>query len=254
MSFMRKRYPQTEEFFWRLIDIDTPDKCWLWKGGTIKGEYGEFPTWAGRSARKVAFEFFYKRKPLKTLEATCLNRFCCNPHHILDSGKKGAPSWNKGKGIPAEQRFWNFVDQSGGPESCWIYQGHISKDGYGSFTPSTIPERAHRFAFQLYYGPLKKGEQVLHNCPTGDNKLCVNPWHLWKGSHVDNMEDGKRKKQFHMGAGHHGAKLTESDVMLILWILRDSSFTLKDIAAKFNITTNTVWRIKQKKGWRHVSI
>lgn len=34
---------------------------------------------------------------------------------------------------------------------------------------------------------------VCHNCPLGDNKLCVNPDHLWIGTQKENNEDALQK-------------------------------------------------------------
>jgi hypothetical protein len=41
----------------------------------------------------------------------------------------------------------------------------------------------------LLRGPITDKKEVCHNCPGGDNPLCVNPEHLWIGTHADNMRD-----------------------------------------------------------------
>lgn len=89
------------------------------------------------------------------------------------------------------ERFWAKVDKS---DDCWIWTGSKKSNGYGSFAwPNREHiEYAHRVAFIISVRELGAEECVLHHC---DNRLCVNPQHLFVGSHTDNIQDMLSKKR-----------------------------------------------------------
>ena len=87
---------------------------------------------------------------------------------------------------PLAERFWEKVDRSGGPGSCWPFGGSRSGKGYGRLSvPGTHGETASRVAYRMSVGEL--GDlQVPHKC---DNPPCCNPDHLFLGTPLDNMRD-----------------------------------------------------------------
>lgn len=87
-----------------------------------------------------------------------------------------------------EERFWSKVRKTDG---CWLWTGGKNSNGYGYFavTHNWIV-RAHRIAFELTVGPVPANLHVLHRC---DVCACVNPAHLFLGTHQDNMTDKIRK-------------------------------------------------------------
>lgn len=58
---------------------------------------------------------------------------------------------------------------------CWLWQGPLDRDGYGSFFFRRQPRRAHRVGYFLQNGPIAQGMVVNHTCR---NRHCVNPQHL----------------------------------------------------------------------------
>lgn len=99
--------------------------------------------------------------------------------------------------IPQEQkeRFLKFVhpDQNTG---CWLWSGAKFKSGYGKFNVSINgfkkTWRAHRFSWLVHDKELIEGMDLCHSC---DNRMCVNPNHLWLGTRKQNLLDCKNKNR-----------------------------------------------------------
>ena len=70
------------------------------------------------------------------------------------------------------------------PAGCWLWQGPLDKDGYGSFFFRRRPRRAHRVGYFLRHGPIPSGMVVNHTCR---NRHCVNPQHLQMVTVTENV-------------------------------------------------------------------
>jgi hypothetical protein len=101
------------------------------------------------------------------------------------------------------ERFYSHVLKGPDPDSCWLWLGAISDDGYGRFwigTPNGQRAVAtHRFALVTVHGRLAaiEGSIAMHWC---DVPLCVRATlapstHLLLGTASENMADRALKKR-----------------------------------------------------------
>ena len=69
---------------------------------------------------------------------------------------------------------------------CWEWVKSKTSHGYGNFRDADKIKMAHKESYKLFVGSVPKGIFVCHHC---DNPSCINPDHLFLGTHKDNMMD-----------------------------------------------------------------
>ncbi len=67
-----------------------------------------------------------------------------------------------------------------------LWAGALSGGGYGSIWTDGSPQKTHRVAWEIAYGPIPEGKLVLHRC---NIPPCLLPWHLYLGTQADNIQD-----------------------------------------------------------------
>jgi hypothetical protein len=154
--------------------------------------------------------------------------------------------------------FWERVDKSG---DCWLWTGSKNKSGYGSVLAFGRTMTTHRVSWALTYGDIPDGLFVCHHC---DNPPCVNPDHLFLGTHQDNMDDAMSKGRMVFpyetrsrvarfpGELNPSAKLTESDVLLIKELSATTEITRKQLAEKFGVSRDAIRDVIVGRRWKHL--
>ncbi len=146
--------------------------------------------------------------------------------------------------LKSEVRFWKFVDKT---DTCWLWTGCVQR--YGQFAPhQSRAIKAHRFSWIIHYGQIPEGMHVLHRC---DNPPCVNPEHLFLGTHKDNMADMVSKGRQTLGEDNPSAKLKGVDVRAIRNRCKEG-FSGKQLSEVFRVSRSTIYAIKNRHIWKHI--
>jgi transposase len=141
-----------------------------------------------------------------------------------------------------------FVKDPGG---CWLWLASRAKNGRPRFMLAGHWIIAARLSFELYKGELPKGICACHSC---DNDSCVNPDHLWDGTHLENMADAARKGRMHCGEASAQAKLTESSVRSLYDLYATGDYSQKELGLRFGVGHSIVHGIVTGKRWKHLGL
>lgn len=154
-------------------------------------------------------------------------------------------TWSRGK-----RKEITCEEDSNG---CWNCTSHrLDSNGYPQAMREGKRELIHRLFYRQYIGEIPQGLCVLHRC---DNPRCINPDHLFVGTHKDNTMDsarkGRHKAPLLRGEEHGGSKLTEEAARSIVRLSRQGVYQ-RDMARMFGVSPSTISMIVIGKTWKHI--
>lgn len=129
---------------------------------------------------------------------------------------------------------------------CNLWTGHIGKEGYGlTYLPGCGTVSAHRLAYCQGNGLELEDIKGLHVCHKCDVRHCVNPDHLFLGTHQDNMDDmvAKGRQRTPRGEKHGSCKLSDKQVVEIRELYATGQFTQAVIARRFRVHQSNISHI-----------
>jgi len=154
-----------------------------------------------------------------------------------------------------EKRLFKHSKRNG---ECLEWKGRCNPFGYGLIKLRSkdmqgigFSTGTHRAAYLVWKGDIPENMCVLHKC---DNKCCIEPSHLFLGSHQDNMDDMKAKSRQNKRPGekHHITKFSDKDVIEIRKLWDSGEFTQSYFCRIYNVSSACICNMINRKTWKHI--
>jgi hypothetical protein len=132
---------------------------------------------------------------------------------------------------------------------CWNWLGSLNRSGYPSMgitdnSGRSTTKSGHRVAYEHFVGPIPPGAYVCHRC---DNRVCINPAHLFLGTQKDNIKDMVSKGK----TMRRNARLSVEAVKSIRQEYAEG-VTQQELCVKYSLTAANCSMIVNRKNWKDI--
>lgn len=145
--------------------------------------------------------------------------------------------------------FYRFFPRymEGQPEKCWHWLGNFDDENYPRLSVRGKYYRAHRLSWMIYNHISRLELPMLHSC---DNPPCVNPFHLFPGTNVENVKDRNSKGRQASGEFNGGGgKLNWAIVHEIKEELKEGK-SYRSLSIKYGVSRRIIRLIDIGQLWR----
>ena len=134
---------------------------------------------------------------------------------------------------------------------CHLWDGYTKPTGYGRVQWKGRMWLLHRLAWTLTHGPVPDNVCVCHRC---DVRSCVNPDHLFLGTHAENMADMKSKGRAKgtRGEDNKMSKLTSAQVLDVRRRYAGGGVTYSQLGRELGVHKTLIGYVVRKEIWRHL--
>lgn len=133
-----------------------------------------------------------------------------------------------------------IIDKNG----CYICTSHYSeKNGYIRKRIGNKKYLLHRYMYEQKYGEIPSGKLACHTC---DNRQCINPDHIFIGTHRDNTSDMLNKGRAKFGLHRHRNFKAISPEGIVYF-----SNSQKDFANEHGLTSSNISACLNSRKYRY---
>lgn len=219
-------------------------ECLVWTGSVDKNGYGLI-SYLGKKipVHRAYYQVSIGQIPTgKVISHTCKNKLCIKIDHFTLLNKNEVRTNGGAKPRSLNEIKLLLKKRSKKIKGCLIWQGSVDGNGYPNIGFNGKYRTGHRLSYEIHKGQIPPGLLVCHTC---DVRRCINPDHLFLGTHKDNSQDAVKKGRIKK----NDVKLTLHKVNKIRSLYQTGKYTHRSLGTKFKVSKTTIWDILQYNHW-----